>query len=426
MAMQRQDVAQSTIAQPVLVTDQTPKFASPAYWRLDPSITFLNHGSYGAVPQPVADVQREFQDRMDKDPVRFFMVDLERYLDQARDAIADLVVCDPRDLVLVPNGTFAVASILQNLDTCPGDEVLITDHEYMAGQNELVRLARQRGLVVKVAKVPLPITGAEEITRGVLDAITPKTRLVVLSHLTSASALITPVAEVCRELNERGIDSLIDGAHAPGQVPINLEALAPTFYAASLHKWAGTPRGTGFVHVRRDRQDQFQPAVLSSRVHKQRTRPAYLCDFDYVGTADYSPLCAIPFGLQHLGSLMPGGMAELQDRNHELVCRGRTIVQAAINGATGIDVPLPAPESMIGSMATVFLPSIPPFGPDDVRYDDPLQDRLVEQHAIQVPIWDLPATGHRMIRLSAQLYNSIEDFEHLAAALSDELRAETR
>lgn len=373
----------------------------------------LNNGSYGLTPVVVGDAQRELQRRLESDPVRFFKADLEDYADDARRAIAGFVNVDANDLALVPNGTFAVATVLNNVELQPGDEILVTDHEYMATINELGKVCKQTGAKVTVAKIPFPDVTPEMVVESVVGAMTDRTKIVIVSHITSASALILPVKAIVDACKARGILSFVDGAHTPGQIDLDIGALDPTWYAASCHKWLATPKGTGFIYASPNVQDGFQPMVLSCRVHETRNdRRAFLCDFDYTGTNDYTGNMVIPVSIAHMGAQLPGGWDALRLRNHDLVIKGAQIVCDAIG------VEQRVPESMIGSMVSI---PIPGKYESSTLLGEGLWDRLYLNHGIQVPVWDMPGICDRMVRVSAQLYNTAQDFEKLGEALRVEL-----
>ncbi len=426
---------------PSLASDRPTLFPTPDVpasltrpWGLDPGLVFLNHGSYGACLREVMEAQSDVRARMERDPVRFFKVDLERLLDRVRDRIGAFLGCDAADVAPVANATIALCTIFRNaLDRGglrPGDEVLLTDHEYSSGFNELDRMCREGGFRVVRARVPFPIDRAERVTEAVLGAMTPRTRLVLVSHLTSATSVIFPVAPIVAECHRRGIDVIVDGAHTPGQIPVNIRSLAPTYYVGSFHKWLSAPKGTGFVYVRPDRQEGFRTVCLSSRATKVRPeRALFLRDFDYMGTNDYTGILTIPATMDAMARLHPEGWAGLQRRNHDLIAEARRAV------CRGLSIPEPCPESMLGSMASIILPEASPaLAARTTLYDDPLQDALMENHRIQVPVWrlwDAPAAngtpaspGIRLLRISAQSYNTIEQYHYLAQALRVELSAE--
>lgn len=384
----------------------------PAKHGLDPSITMLNGASYGCVPAVVRAAQDELARRIELDPVQFYKHDLEHYCDHARQAIARLVNCDAGDLALMPNGTFAMSSVLLSLHLQPGDEIIVTDHEYQATLNELGRTCAGSGARIVTAKLPFPAITPEEATEAIINSITPRTKLIVCSHITSATSLILPIADIVERARAKGVDVLIDGAHGPGHVPIDLHALRPAYYAASCHKWLGASKGTGFLYADPGRQKRLKPAVLSCRTHAVRPeRKAFLCDFDYVGTEDRTGNLVLPVAIEHLTAQHPGGLAGLQRRNHEIVRDGARRIADAI----GIETL--APESMTASMVTLPLP-VPETGVKPGRmYDDELWDRLRLDHRIQAPAWGLTGVHPRLMRVSCQWFNTLEDFDRLAAVL---------
>lgn len=389
------------------------RISEPARFPMQDGLTQLNNGSYGLTPEVVGVAQRELQRRLEADPVRFFKSDLEIYSDDTRQALAKFVRVNAEDLVLVSNGTFAVATVLNNLDLSAGDEILITDHEYMATMNELGKICRKTGAKVVVAKVPFPEVSPEMVIDSVVGAMSDRTKLVLISHIASASAIVMPVKKIVEAAKARGIDTFLDGAHTPGQIDLDIGSLDPTWYAASCHKWLATPKGTGFIYTSPNRQRGFKPMVLSCREHEARAdRKAYLCDFDYVGTNDYTGNLVIPVSIAHMGAQLPGGWDELRKRNHDLVVKGAKLICDAI----GIEQRVP--ESMIGTMVSIPLPGV--CEPGELM-GEALWDRLYLNHGIQVPIWDLPGVHARVMRVSAQLYNSIEDFEVLAGVLAKEI-----
>lgn len=393
---------------------------APGPWPLDPSLVFLNHGSYGSVLRPVLQAQSAIRERMERDPVRFFKVDLEPLTDGVRDRLGAFLNCRPCDLALVANATVAICTILNAAELSPGDEVLVTDHEYTSVTNELARICARTGAKVVTATIPFPVRDSDEILARYLACVTPRTRLAIVPHITSATALIFPAAAIVRALNELGIDSLVDGAHAPGQVPLDVGALRATYYVGSGHKWLGAPKGTGFMHVRPDRQGRLRSLALSSRAHRVRPeRPLFLRDFDYMGTNDYSPTLSLPSALEATGSLLPGGWPSLLRANHDLIMRGRRVLCA------GLGIEAPTPEALVGTMATLPIPDPAPQLMDrHTAYDDALQDALYERHRIVVPIWRWGPQDRRVVRISAFLYNRVDQYEMLALALREELARE--
>jgi len=387
-------------------------------WPLEAGLTYLNHGSYGSCPAYVLERQDEIRARMERDPTRFFKVELEALCDRARASLGTLIHAPCEDIALMPNGTVAMAVALNACELGPGDEILVTDHEYAATMNELARICARTGARVVQAHIAVPVSGEDAVVEAVVSRFTERTRLVVVSHIASASAIVFPVGRIAEAARERGIEVLLDGAHTPGQVEINIGELGPTYYAASCHKWLNAPKGTGFLYVHPQAQPRVRALAQSCRVHIERDRKSFLCDTDYVGTNDYTANLVIPDAIEHMAAQVPGGWDEIRRLNHAKIVEARSLI-CARTPAEAV-----APESMIGSMASVLLPPAPdPSCP--TRYDDALQDALLDRHGIQVPVWEMPGVAPRVMRMSAQLYNHMGEYELLAEALNEELARES-
>lgn len=400
------------------------------HWTLDPSIAFLNHGSFGACPRPVLEAQQRWRDRLEAEPVLFLDRELERLLAEARAALGDFVGADPDDLAFLPNATTGVNTVLRSLRLEPGDELLTTDHEYNASLNALLHAAERARARIVIAPIPFPIGSAYDVVDAVLRHVTPRTRLLLISHVTSPTALILPVAELVAELDRRGIDTLVDGAHAPGMVPLDLGTLGAAYYTGNGHKWLCGPKGSGFLHVRPDRQATIRPLLISHGANSTRTdRSRFRLEFDWTGTADPSAHLALPTAIRFMGSLLSGGWLALMAANRALALRARDLL------CDTLGIGPPAPDAMIGSIASVPLPTgVTSVAIEPGAQRDPLQVELFERHRIEVPImtWPVPAAlgagrrpAVRLIRISAQCYNVIAEYERLAAALreSDASRA---
>jgi isopenicillin-N epimerase len=402
------------------------------HWAIDPGVCFLNHGSFGGTPRVVMAAQDALRARMEAETIRFFVKDFTDLVDRARRSLAAFLRCDWDELAPVPNATVAVATVLDSLVDegliAPGDELLTNDHEYPACQNNLRRAARRSGAKVVTAELPFPCPSPDAMIDGIMAKVSARTRLVLLSHVTSPTGLVMPVERIVRELESRGIMTLVDGAHAPGMVKgLDLRALGASFYTANCHKWICSPKGSAFLHVRKDHQDRIRPLALSNNAEKPKPgRSQFLTEFEYVGTSDYTAFMCIPEAIEFMSGLLPGGFDEVMDRNRRLCLEGRDII------CRELGITPPAPDSMIGAICTMILPPH-----DEARrlrlakrpsvYHDAIQDEMLRRHSIQVPFWGLPSKPDRFVRISAQLHNSTAQYEALAhaikALLEDERRA---
>lgn len=406
-----------------------------SHWALDPNLCFLNHGSFGATPRAVLANQSDWRSRLEADPVRFFVEEHEGVMDDVRRALGTFLDCDWDGLALIPNASHGVATVMHNIVLAgrlgAGDEVIVNAHEYPACQNTMRWAAARVGASVVLADVPFPIASPDAVVGAYLRAVTPRTRLALVSHVTSPTGLVLPVERLVAELSSRGVETLVDGAHAPGMLRLSLRRMNAAYFTGNCHKWICSPKGSGVLYVRedlrRDPRHGFRPLVLSNNAEKPKPgRAQFLTEFDYLGTTDCTALYSIPKAIDTIGSLA-SGWPEVQGRNRDLCLKGRGIICSAL----GIEPP--APTSMIGSIATMILPS---HGADrderlmrrPTKYHDALQDALLHKWAIQIPVWGLAGKSgdaRRFIRISAQLYNSAEQYEYLARALKVELELES-
>jgi isopenicillin-N epimerase len=389
-----------------------------AHWSLESGTAHLNHGSFGACPTVVLQAQARRRARLEADPVRFMLRELPAAQDAARAALAAFVGARADDLVFVPNATAGVNTVLRSLRLERGDELLATDHGYNACNNALDAVAERAGARVVRASLPFPLRHENEVVDAVLAEVGPRTRLALLDHVTSATGLVLPIARLVAELSARGVDTLVDGAHAPGMLALDLRALGAAYYTANCHKWLCTPKAAGFLHVREDRQDGVRPLAISHGANSPRTdRSRFQLEFEWTGTDDPTARLCVPDALAFLGGLLPGGWPELMLRNHALAVAARDTLCSAL------EIPPPAPDAMIGSLAAVPLPDavMPPS--DVLPRIDPLQAALRERDRIQVPVFTWPAPPRRLLRVSAQAYNAADEYERLARALVRELAA---
>ena len=386
------------------------------HWQLDPELVFLNHGSFGACPRVVLEHQRTLRDELERSPVEFLGRRIQERLDTVREDLGPFVGAAPEDLVFVPNATTGVNSILRSTGFEPGDEILITDHGYNACNNAASFVAERSGARVVVAELPFPLSSPGEALEAILAATTERTRVAVIDHVTSATGLVLPIEAIVRGLRERGVETIVDGAHAVGMLPLDLDALGAAAYTSNAHKWLCAPKGAAFLHVRRDLQGSARPAVISHGANTPTdARSRYLLEFDWCGTTDPTAILTIPAARAFLARLFPGGFDELRAHNRGLVLAGRELLNETLGAA-----PL-APDEMIGSLAAVPLPEsgwTPPSSAFDV---DALQTRLMDEHRIEVPISPRSTSPRRLLRVSAQAYNRSEQYRLLAEALTESL-----
>jgi isopenicillin-N epimerase len=376
------------------------------HWSLDPSVTFLNHGSFGACPTAVLAMQESLRREMEGEPVDFLSGSLPKRIDAARGMLAEFVGAEAADLVFVPNATTGVNAVLRSLQFYPDDELLLTDHTYAACRKTVEFVAARTGARVVVVQVPFPLFDDEQIIEPILEGVSTRTRLALLDHVTSPTALVMPIARLVAELDARGVDTLVDAAHAPGMVPIDLSEIGAAYYTGNAHKWLCAPKGAAFLYARRDRQMALHPTVISHGYPR-----GFQAEFDWTGTTDPTAWLCIPESIRFMGALLPGGWPEVMRTNHTLVLRGRAHLLERL------DAEAPCPESMIGSMASLPLPRAAPgsiaSGLDTDGLHDWFRSRGVETwlHPHPVPV----------LRLSAQLYNRMEHFEQLARLLREAL-----
>jgi isopenicillin-N epimerase len=386
-------------------------------WTLDPAVHYLNHGSFGACPRPVLEFQADLRAQLEREPVDFLHRQLGGRLAEAREALGAFVGATPDNLAFVPNATYAVNAALRSWELKPGDELLTTDHAYGACRKALEFVAERRGARVIVARVPFPLHDPDEIVRAVLEAVTSRTRLALLDHVTSPTALVMPLAKLVESLRGRGVECIVDGAHALGMVPLELDRLGAACYTANAHKWLCAPKGAAVLHVRTDLRDRIRPLAISHGYQPGSAAVRFREEWDWTGTDDPTACLSIPECLRVLGGLLPGGLPALMERNHALALRGREIVLETL----GL-VP-PCPDTLIGSMAALPLPAATPASPVGRLGHDALAG-WARERGIEAWFFPWPCPGGKLVRLSAQIYNHEEQYRALATLLREALHGE--
>ncbi len=409
------------------------------HFGLDPDTVFLNHGSFGSCPDVVLDAQREHRDLMEREPVTFFMKTAFGLMDRSRDAVAGMIGGRAEDFVFVNNGTSAVATVFENASAGiglrddrplgPGDEILVSDLEYPACLANARRLAERTGAALRVVEIPrlagtmTPARFTELLMAGVND----HTRLCLLSHVISPTGWVLPATEIIRVLESRGVTTILDGAHGPGCVPIDLDAIRPAFYTTNAHKWLCAPKGAAILYVHPDLQQRFRPQTLSVYDGAPAgflNRPRFNRDFDYVGTDDVSAKLAVADAIERLPQIAGMSWPEIVEHNHALALEAASLLRDRL-GTEACQT-----DDMVGPMAMIELPTMPAAHRERLEarpkvYLDALQDTLFERHAIQVPVYSIGG-GRRYVRISAQVYNTVDQYAYLAEALLEELDREIR
>ncbi|MBO6513383.1 MAG: aminotransferase class V-fold PLP-dependent enzyme [Phycisphaerales bacterium] len=395
-----------TLPQPDPIIDQ---------FVIDRDIVYLNHGSFGACPRAILDAQTAHRLQAERELVRFYVHDSWEKIDRSRNALAALVECQQRDLVFVHNATTGVATVLKNLDLNAGDELLVTDCEYQACLNNFQKTAEKHGASIKRVTMPWPIESEDHVIDAVMAGVTSKTKIALLSLITSSTGIRFPIEKLIPRLKEQGVETLLDAAHGPGCVPMDINAWGAAYTTGNAHKWLCAPKGAAFLHVREDLQDEFEPLVISNDAMQLETaseksgRTPFNHAFDYAGTDDVSMYLTIADSIEWLSTAHPDGIEGVMERNRAVCLRARDLIRETIG------VTPPVPDSMLGPLSTINLPVSSMTGQD-------LKRALLEDYRIQVPVWGTPS-GSVAIRISVQVYNSIEQYEYLASALKEILSA---
>ena len=385
------------------------------HWTLDPAVQYLNHGSFGACPRPILEHQADLRAEVEREPIDFLYRRLGARLAEARGALAAFIGADPESLAFLHNATTGVNAALRAWDLRPEDEVLTTDHTYGACRKALDFVASRRRARVIVARVPFPLSGPDDVVEAVLGAVTSRTRLALLDHVTSPTALVFPIEALVPALRERGVEAIVDGAHALGMLPLDLNRLGAACYTANAHKWLCAPKGAAFLHVRRDLLDRIRPLVVSHGYDPAREGVRFRAEWDWTGTQDPTPWLSIPECVRFLGGLLPDGWAALMERNHALALRGREILLETLG------LPAPCPDGMIGAMAALPLPAAGPGSPA-ARLDADALGTWTRDRGVEAIFFPWACAGGKVVRVSAQIYNHEAQYRALAPLLAEALR----
>lgn len=382
--------------------------AARAHFLLEGDAVFLNHGSYGATPRVVLAAADAWRRRMEAQPVRFMGRELIPALHAALDRLGGFIGARGADLAFVDNATAAVSTVLRAFELAPGDELLTTSHAYGAVRAALGFVAARAGARVVEAELPFPAAGEDELCAALARRFTERTRLLALDHVTSPTALVLPVARLAAAARARGIPVLVDGAHAPGMLNLDIGSLGVDWYAGNCHKWLFAPKGCAFLWAAPERQAVLAPLAVS---HGQGQ--GFRAAFDWTGTRDHSAFLAVTAALGFIEGI---GAERLRARNHDLVvAAARLIVDAWWT-------PVGGPPALLGAMAAIAVPTERGLAkglPATPGAAAALHDRLWDDHRIEVPVTAF--AGRLWVRVSAQIYNELEEYHRLAEAVLKEL-----
>ena len=384
------------------------------HWKLDQQIVFLNHGSFGSTPSPVLNLQAAMRQQMESESVRFMIRELYSLYNTSLQRLAAFVGADENNMVFVKNATMGVNTIFHSLQFNKGDEILIHSHAYGACINTIRWYAERQQLKVVVADVPFPVRNSDEIIDAFLSCVTKRTRLALVDHITSATGIIFPVEELVRAMKQKNVEVLVDGAHAPGQIPLDLEKLQADYYVGNCHKWICSPKGSGFLYVMPDKQKLIAPLQISHHFDAPVSKEKFWRgQFFWPGTDDYTAYCCVGAAIDYFENLWPSGWPGIMQHNRALALEGRKIL------ANKLHTDLPAPDEMIANLGTVYLSDcdLPPYG---FNYISPLQEMLFSKYKIEVPVLTFNREKPRQwVRIATQMYNSAEQISYLADALSE-------
>jgi isopenicillin-N epimerase len=386
---------------PGLTTPPPLGHAIRAEWDLDPDFLTVNHGSFGATPRSVIAAQRAWQDRLERQPSRFMSTIYSAAIRDAADALGSFLNANGSDIVFVDNATTGCNAVLRSLSLRAGEEVIVLSHAYGAVDNAVRFVTERAGARIIRAVVPFPDPSEDSLVAAVAAAITPKTGLAVIDHITSGSAIVLPVERIVAACHAAGVPVLVDGAHAPGQIDLDLTAIGADWYVGNCHKWLCAPKGCAFLYARPAAQSGLHPGTISHGYGQ-----GFLAEFDWTGTTDPSRFLAVKEAIAFYRAL---GGAALRDRDRALAARGADLIARRLNTEVGTRGPV------AGAMATIRLPVGDP-SPDRAM----AIRRLLMAAGTDAPVHALD--GGLWLRLSAFAYNDLADFARLAELVAEVLR----
>lgn len=378
-------------------------------WQIETGCAYLNHGSFGPSPLPVQQRRQQLLSELERQPMQFLIRRGPELLDESLQAVAAFVNSERDNLAFVPNATVAMNAVANNIELNPGDEVLLTDHEYGAVVRIWGQACKKAGARTVLANIPLPLPSAAEVVEALFQYATDKTRVIVVSHITSPTALILPVRDICQEAQRRGIIAVIDGPHAPAMIDVDLRSIGCDFYCASCHKWLSGPFGSGFLYVRSRYKQGFMPNIVSWGRSLQGDAPHWTDEFHWPGTFDPTPYATLPTAIQFLKEI---GLSRFRKQTHALAQYAR---QRLLEDSDLSPLSADSPE-YYGSMVTVpfDLPTPATLRPGEPH---PLQKWLATEHQLEVPIVEWHQRWH--VRVSCHLYNSPSQIDRLIDLLRE-------
>jgi isopenicillin-N epimerase len=371
----------------------------------------LNHGSFGACPREILNYQNQLRAKMESLTTRFFLTELKPLLKDSLSSLAKYVNSPVEDIAFVRNATTAANSVLFSLNWERGDEIVTTNLIYESCRNLINHIAETKGINLKTVEINFLPKSEDEIISAIVGQLSPKTKLVFIDHITSETSLIMPVEKICEELHKREIPVFVDGAHAPGMVELDLKKLSVDYYTGNCHKWICAPKASAFLYAKPERKEELKPAVIGNYFFKGNTESErFFNRFYWSGTDDYTPQCSAGRTIRYFENLVPGGWESIKKQNRAKVIAGRNIISEKL-GFT-----VYTPEKMTGSMVTIPLGS--QFVPEERSGLDIWQLELLMKYRIEAVIIPLYPTRERALRLSAHLYNTLDDYAYLAECLS--------
>jgi isopenicillin-N epimerase len=373
-----------------------------AQFLLDPTITFLNHGSFGACPKPIFEEYQRFQKELETEPVYFLIKKQKEYLQLAKNSLAKFVGCSPNDFFFTSNPTIAINTIMRSLNLKAGDEILTTNHEYGAMDRTWNFYCKKSGAKYIRQNISIPIVSKQQIIEEFWKGYTSKTKIIFLNQISSSTALIFPVKEICEKARELGLITIIDGAHVPGHIDLNITDLNPDFYTGTLHKWMLAPKGSSFLYVKKSFQEMLDPLIVGWGYESLTPGESQFLDYqEFQGTRDISAFLCTPKVIDFL---------------YHNDWKSKTLISKKIvleNYQRFCDLlnsqPIcPISEEFLGQMASIPIKTFHPVE---------LKELLFEKYKIEIPI--MPLNGNHYIRYSINAYNSQEDLDILYSALEN-------